>query len=101
MLVELTPLKCPFCVTEQTEDAAFRHRRSYESRHKGKENAAANNAVKAIAVGRSNVFATENCTVVVAQIGGTAALPCVVRKFNNGVVSIFLLKTSISAPKLI
>ncbi|XP_017784031.1 PREDICTED: titin-like [Nicrophorus vespilloides] len=38
-------------------------------------------------LGRSGFFATENSTVVVAQIGGTAALPCVVRKFNNGVVS--------------
>ncbi|KAK9693912.1 Immunoglobulin V-set domain [Popillia japonica] len=34
-----------------------------------------------------SVFATENCTVVVAQIGGTATLPCVVKKFNTAVVS--------------
>lgn len=37
--------------------------------------------------GRSAVFSTENSTVVVAQVGGTAALPCIVRKFSNGVVS--------------
>lgn len=36
---------------------------------------------------RSAVFSTENSTVVVAQVGGTAALPCIVRKFSNGVVS--------------
>lgn len=37
--------------------------------------------------GKPTVFITENCTVVVAQTGGTATLPCVVRKFSNGVVS--------------
>lgn len=78
-----------FFVAESAEVAIFRHRRSYESRHKGKENAA-NNAVKAATSGKSSVFATENSTTVVAQVGGTATLPCVVRKFNNGVVSFFL-----------
>lgn len=33
------------------------------------------------------VFLTPNSTTIEAQIGGTAKLPCVVRKFNNGVVS--------------
>ncbi|KAJ8925603.1 hypothetical protein NQ315_009443 [Exocentrus adspersus] len=69
------------------ENILFRHRRSYEQRHKGKETAISN-AVKDSKNGnKSPLFATENCTVVVAQIGGTATLPCVVRKFNNGVVS--------------
>lgn len=46
------------------------------------------NSVKpGVPLGRSAVFATENSTVVVAQIGGTATLPCVVRKFSSGVVS--------------
>lgn len=63
---------------------AARGRRSYESRRRGKE-ASVDNAV---ATGSDHgIFATENSTVVVAQIGGTATLPCVVRKFNNGVVS--------------
>ncbi|CAG9813478.1 unnamed protein product [Phaedon cochleariae] len=63
----------------------FRHRRSYE-RHKNKSTLS--NSARANSDGsKPGVFATENCTVVVAQIGGTATLPCVVRKFNNGVVS--------------
>ena len=67
----------------------FRHRRSYELRRKGKESVVDSNSVKSMSNGsKPGVFATENCTVVVAQIGGTATLPCVVRKFNNGVVSI-------------
>ncbi|KAH0811991.1 hypothetical protein GEV33_010800 [Tenebrio molitor] len=66
----------------------FRHRRSYELRRKGKESVGDSNSVKSMSNGsKPGVFATENCTVVVAQIGGTATLPCVVRKFNNGVVS--------------
>ncbi|KAG5889767.1 hypothetical protein JTB14_003861 [Gonioctena quinquepunctata] len=68
----------------RTSSIPFRHRRSYE-RHKGRD-AAMNSAVKAASdTSKPGVFATENCTVVVAQIGGTATLPCVVRKFNNGV----------------
>lgn len=63
-----------------------RLRRSYESRHKGRESMPTN-GVKSSSAGKSSVFATENCTIVVAQIGGTATLPCVVRKFNTGVVS--------------
>ncbi|XP_049832334.1 lachesin-like isoform X2 [Schistocerca gregaria] len=35
----------------------------------------------------TSIFATENSTVAVAQVGGTATLPCVVRKFASGVVS--------------
>ncbi|KAF2881473.1 hypothetical protein ILUMI_24700, partial [Ignelater luminosus] len=63
-----------------------RSRRSYDVRRRGKDNAA-ENAVKGATNGRPGVFATDNSTVVVAQIGGTATLPCVVRKFNTGVVS--------------
>lgn len=37
---------------------------------------------------RASIFATENSTTVMAQVGGTATLPCVVRKFSSGVVSI-------------
>ncbi|XP_066139390.1 limbic system-associated membrane protein-like [Euwallacea fornicatus] len=33
------------------------------------------------------VFITQNSSSVVAQMGGTARLPCIVRKSNNGVVS--------------
>ncbi|XP_065169072.1 hemicentin-2-like [Atheta coriaria] len=71
--------------TEETGHSLSR--RSYDSppRHKGKENAAAK--IPAAGGKPANVFATDNCTVVVAQIGGTATLPCVVRKFNTGVVS--------------
>ncbi|RZF44844.1 hypothetical protein LSTR_LSTR000796 [Laodelphax striatellus] len=36
---------------------------------------------------RGAIFATENSTVVTAQKGSTATLPCVVRKFGTGVVS--------------
>ena len=34
------------------------------------------------------IFATENSSVVTAQIGSTTTLPCTVKKFGNGVVSI-------------
>lgn len=72
---------------------ADRHRRSYESRHnKGKGDNVEKGPAKTqgtVTAGGSksgSVFATENCTVVVAQIGGTATLPCVVKKFNTAVV---------------
>ncbi|KAJ3648901.1 hypothetical protein Zmor_020670 [Zophobas morio] len=72
---------------KNVDKAMFRHRRSYELRRKGKESVVDSNSVKSMSNGsKPGVFATENCTVVVAQIGGTATLPCVVRKFNNGVV---------------
>ena len=35
------------------------------------------------------LFTTENSTVVIAQRGSTANLPCVVRNLGNGVVSVF------------
>lgn len=65
---------------EPPDTPVIRHRRSYQSRNKTVLN---QNQDKE----RNLVFATENCTVVVAQVGGTATLPCVVRKFSNGVVS--------------
>ncbi|KAJ8972916.1 hypothetical protein NQ317_011483 [Molorchus minor] len=61
----------------------IRGRRSYEVR-RGREQSTSNTLKSA---GHGAVFVTENSTVVVAQIGGTAKLPCVVRKFSNGVVS--------------
>lgn len=59
-------------------------KRNYEG-NRGSKAQTISNSVKSF--GRSTVFTTENSTVVVAQIGGTASLPCVVRKFSNGVVS--------------
>ncbi|XP_066253595.1 neuronal growth regulator 1-like [Euwallacea similis] len=67
-----------------------RHRRSYGEQHRKSKEAmpGIGNAVKSTShSGKQTVFITENCTVVVAQTGGTATLPCVVRKFSNGVVS--------------
>lgn len=80
---------CIRFVPVNTENSMFRHRRSYEQRRKSKDGALGN-TVKGTAAGggKPGVFATENCTVVVAQMGGTATLPCVVRKFSNGVVSL-------------
>lgn len=83
--------KCFYCLlflfSEYAETEIHRSRRSYDVRRRGKDNAA-ENAVKGTTNGRPGVFATDNSTVVVAQIGGTATLPCVVRKFNTGVVSV-------------
>ncbi|CAH1116989.1 unnamed protein product [Phaedon cochleariae] len=77
---------------EQTEQktAGFstdfhRERRSYETRRN--KNHSAGNLLKTLPAGHGAIFLTENSTTIVAQIGGTAKLPCVVRKFNNGVVS--------------
>ncbi|KAF5283527.1 hypothetical protein FQR65_LT13848 [Abscondita terminalis] len=72
----------PFTNLENENVIVHRNRRNYEV---GKGN---KNSVEIASSGRrSTIFSTENSTVVYAQIGGTAALPCVVRKFNNGVVS--------------
>ncbi|EEB15733.1 hypothetical protein Phum_PHUM383770 [Pediculus humanus corporis] len=65
-----------YCFTENKE--IVRIRRGYEN-HRSK------NYGNNFATG-SEVFTTENSTVVIAQIGGTATLPCGVRKFNSGVV---------------
>lgn len=78
-----------FIFSDNKDYSLYRHRRSYDSRHKAKDNAASNGVKTPSGGAKTAVFATENCTVVVAQIGGTATLPCVVRKFNSGVVSIF------------
>ncbi|CAH0552217.1 unnamed protein product [Brassicogethes aeneus] len=59
-----------------------RLKRSYESRRNKDQ---MGNHLKGHHSGA--IFITENSTSVVAQIGGTAKLPCVIRKINNGVVS--------------
>lgn len=61
-------------------DTFQRDRRSYEN-HRGKHRG------NTLSGGGSEIFTTENSTVVIAQIGGTATLPCGVKKFNSGVVS--------------
>lgn len=63
----------------------FRNIRSYDVR-RSKEHLSGN-SLKTPSGTTPAVFITPNSTVVFAQIGGTAKLPCVVRKFNNGVVS--------------
>ncbi|KAF5294436.1 hypothetical protein FQA39_LY13421 [Lamprigera yunnana] len=71
-----------FIDIESENFVVHREKRNYEV---GKGN---KNSVEIASSGRrSTIFSTENSSVVYAQIGGTAALPCVVRKFNNGVVS--------------
>ncbi|KAG5891200.1 hypothetical protein JTB14_012685 [Gonioctena quinquepunctata] len=71
------------------QDPAFleisRIERSYETRRN--KDHSSGNALKTSSSVHGAVFLTENSTTVVAQIGGTAKLPCVVRKSNNGVVS--------------
>ncbi|XP_046662473.1 lachesin-like [Homalodisca vitripennis] len=65
------------------EGTGDRPKRSVDpKRHRGSENTLAQDQN-----GRAAVFATENSTVVTAQITSTATLPCVVRKFGTGVVS--------------
>lgn len=64
-----------------------RNKRSYDNR-RGKDHSSGNSLKSPT---NSAVFLTENSTEVVAQIGGTAKLPCVVRKFSNGVVSVSYL----------
>ncbi|XP_044735331.1 transmembrane and immunoglobulin domain-containing protein 1-like [Chrysoperla carnea] len=82
-------------LTEQTLKMNVRVRRSYDvstthrtSKSSGKENS---NVTGKLATGgsndRSSIFVTENSTSIMAQVGGTATLPCVVRKFSSGVVS--------------
>lgn len=75
-------------VSEITFFPTSRKIRSYRSRSKEHlpENSIANEASRAL-----NIFLTENSTRVTAQIGGTARLPCEVRKSNNVVVSVFCL----------
>ncbi|XP_044264091.1 fibroblast growth factor receptor 2-like [Tribolium madens] len=61
-----------------------RDKRAYEA-HRSRDNVVKPSSGSSPS--RSSVFATANSTSVAAQIGGTAKLPCIVRKFNNGVVS--------------
>ncbi|KAF7284904.1 hypothetical protein GWI33_017385 [Rhynchophorus ferrugineus] len=56
--------------------------RSYPVRKK--DHSSANSLVKS---GQDGLFLTQNLSTVVAQMGGTAKLPCLIRKFNNVVVS--------------
>lgn len=66
-------------LADQEHEKLERARRSYENhRNKHRQNNLASG---------NEIFTTENSTVVTAQVGGTATLPCGVRKFNNGVVS--------------
>ncbi|XP_071053861.1 limbic system-associated membrane protein-like isoform X2 [Onthophagus taurus] len=70
----------------QFTDSENYHRlkRSYELPKNSKGRIGNGNVVS---VDRSNIFATENSTIVEVQLGGTATLPCIVKKFSNGVVS--------------
>ncbi|XP_018325050.1 netrin receptor DCC-like [Agrilus planipennis] len=61
------------------------HRRSYNHRRKNQDDSSTN-IVKAQS-NPENVFITSNNTIVTAQAGGTAILPCIIRKSNTGVVS--------------
>ena len=79
-------LKTCFYIPGSGEYGEYKHKRSYQSDHKTGENTP-DNTVRAQEIEKPNIFATENCTIVVAQVGGMATLPCVIRKFNSGVVS--------------
>ncbi|XP_068081540.1 neuronal growth regulator 1 [Anabrus simplex] len=65
-------------------NALLREERSYDSHRPGKHRTDASNTLSQTP---PNIFATENSTVVTAQTASTTTLPCVVRKFGNGVVS--------------
>lgn len=82
--------QCVNIVSEITLFPTSRKIRSYRSRAKEHlpENSIANDASRAF-----NIFLTENSTRVTAQIGGTARLPCEVRKSNNVVVSFYRPRT--------
>ncbi|KAF2892705.1 hypothetical protein ILUMI_13468, partial [Ignelater luminosus] len=73
-----------FSHTENGQFVVHRSRRNFEVR-KGSREHTDNSLKSPTTKGRSTIFATENSTVVYAQIGGTATLPCVVRKFSSGV----------------
>ncbi|XP_060528238.1 titin-like isoform X2 [Cylas formicarius] len=66
----------------KSEVKSERHVRSYAVRSR---DYSPGNSLKASS--RGTGFLTSNYSVVVAQVGGTAKLPCVVSKINNGVVS--------------
>lgn len=69
-----------------------RSKRSVDvKRHRSSENSVVDGQTE----GRGAIFATDNSTVVTAQTGSTATLPCVVRKFGTGVVSSHFLFTDI------
>lgn len=66
-------------------DFQLRTLKSYDP-HTSAKGRQSQNLLKKPTSGRSAIFATENSTIV-AQVGGTAKLPCAVRKFANAVVS--------------
>lgn len=70
----------------QNGQEIHKRKRSYHQMQRNKDHIS-KNLVKSVSDGRGALFATENSSVVFAQRGGTATLPCVVRKFSNGVVS--------------
>ncbi|XP_044735150.1 matrix-remodeling-associated protein 5-like [Chrysoperla carnea] len=82
-------------LAEKTLNVNVRARRSYDvstthrtSKGSGKESSSVTGkSATGGSLDRSSIFATENSTSVMAQVGGTATLPCVVRKFSSGVVS--------------
>ncbi|XP_075214963.1 limbic system-associated membrane protein-like [Lycorma delicatula] len=72
-------------LAERGDEGVSRNKRSVEGskRHRNADNSVPPGSSPA----RGAIFATENSTVVIAQTGSTATLPCVVRKFGTGVVS--------------
>ncbi|GLV39767.1 defective proboscis extension response 13 [Carabus blaptoides fortunei] len=88
VLVILIHLAAMTSLAQKETESSFiaLEKRSYDGHRKGKDGLGGNQ-VKTLPGDRTSIFATENSTVVTAQIGGTATLPCVVRKFSQGVVS--------------
>ncbi|XP_048523222.1 protein amalgam [Dendroctonus ponderosae] len=70
---------------ENSKDLYLYHTHQRGPRSYVSKDYSSNGLLKGVESGK--VFLTPNSTTIVAQIGGTAKLPCVVRKFNNGVVS--------------
>ncbi|KAL1513621.1 hypothetical protein ABEB36_003010 [Hypothenemus hampei] len=78
-------MECVLCGFQEYKNLNQKRRsiRSYEPR--SKDHSSTNSLYKESNQGA--VFLTPNSSTIVAQIGGTAKLPCSVRKFNTGVVS--------------
>ncbi|XP_018914395.2 cell surface A33 antigen [Bemisia tabaci] len=64
----------------------YKHRRSIGKSGDAEPRGSSNNQI-GLSSSSTAVFATENSTVIVAQTGSTATLPCTIRKFGTGVVS--------------
>lgn len=75
-----------FSLISELQHPSLRYKRNYEY-HRVSKDRLNENSVK-VTSNRATIFATDNSTVIEAQRGGTAKLPCVVRKFANAVVSI-------------